>query len=190
MRNGFEKIRETVMGRRRRRDMRVHVLAALLIGLVMGFGLATSTLNVPDVSAEGTLCAAGSYSIDGYEPCLSAPAGRYVDTDGATSATPCLQGYYQDETGQTSWAAAAGSYVDARRAALGGAGGGLSGGTGNSAYLLYASSGGVRGNRIARSAWPASTAATLWRLQTSCLNELAQRRRRRYYGGAAAPREP
>ncbi len=59
-----------------------------------------------DVSATAQAaavpCAAGSYSTTGDEPCTAAPAGSYVGTAGASSATPCSAGTYQDLTGQIS----------------------------------------------------------------------------------------
>ncbi len=62
---------------------------------------------------QGTMCAAGSYSTTGFAPCTPAPPGKFVDTTGATSATPCAVGTYQPVTGQTSCIdAPAGSYVD------------------------------------------------------------------------------
>jgi len=58
------------------------------------------------------LCAPGTYNPTGFEPCLPAPAGSYVDTEGATAATLCAPGTYQPDAGQTSCVPApAGSYV-------------------------------------------------------------------------------
>jgi|GEM_PF-6364063 len=69
----------------------------------------TTTAN----AEGGTTCAAGSFSPDGLSPCESAPKGTFVAEPGATEATPCPMGRYQDELGQTSCKIApAGSYVD------------------------------------------------------------------------------
>ncbi len=59
-------------------------------------------------------CVAGSYSATGYAPCTPAPAGSFVDSPGATSATPCPLGTYQPNTGQTACLLAdPGNFVDA-----------------------------------------------------------------------------
>lgn len=52
-------------------------------------------------TAGGTLvpCPEGRYSGTGYSPCLDAPAGSFVDTTGATSATVCPMGYFQPSSG-------------------------------------------------------------------------------------------
>ena len=53
-----------------------------------------------DIGAfELLTCAAGFY-FNGNS-CVPAPAGSFVPTDGATSATPCSPGTYQDQQGQT-----------------------------------------------------------------------------------------
>jgi len=58
-------------------------------------------------------CGAGTYSATGTEPCIEAPMGSFVATDGATSATLCPVGSYSNVTGATSCTLApAGSYVD------------------------------------------------------------------------------
>ena len=73
-----------------------------------------STAVTSTANAEGdTTCAAGFFSPDGLSPCVPAPKGTFVAVSGATEATPCPMGRYQDELGQTSCKLApAGSYVD------------------------------------------------------------------------------
>lgn len=57
-------------------------------------------------------CTPGTYSASGFEPCTPAPAGSYVDTTGATSATPCPLGSFSSSPGASSCdLAPAGSYV-------------------------------------------------------------------------------
>ncbi len=48
------------------------------------------------------LCVAGAFSESGREPCVEAPAGTYVEGEGATSATECIAGTYNPESGSTS----------------------------------------------------------------------------------------
>jgi hypothetical protein len=61
----------------------------------------------------GNACDPGTFSPDGLSPCEPAPKGTFVADFGATEATPCPVGRYQDEVGQTSCKLApAGSYVD------------------------------------------------------------------------------
>lgn len=70
---------------------------------------ANSTLTL----GVGTLCAAGTFSANGVQPCDPAPIGRFVATAGATQATPCEPGTYQSQTGQTSCVVASvGNFVD------------------------------------------------------------------------------
>ena len=45
-------------------------------------------------------CAVGTFSTSGNTPCSPAPAGRFVSIVGATSATACAAGTYQNLTGQ------------------------------------------------------------------------------------------
>jgi ephrin receptor-like protein len=53
------------------------------------------------------------YSAAGKISCADAPAGSFVDTIGATSATPCGLGTFQPSSGQASCAdAPPGSFVD------------------------------------------------------------------------------
>ena len=61
----------------------------------------------------------GTYQPDmGASSCLSAPAGSFVDTTGATAATLCAAGFYQPNVGQVSCLAApVGSFVDTAGAA-------------------------------------------------------------------------
>lgn len=57
-------------------------------------------------------CAVGNYSETGNAPCSPAPAGRFVSTVGATSATACPAGTYQNLTGQSACSpASAGHFV-------------------------------------------------------------------------------
>jgi hypothetical protein len=72
----------------------------------------SSSLNLflVAMSASGGAMAAncnyGTYSSTGLDTaaggCIPAPAGSYVDTQGATSATPAPPGFYQPNTGRTS----------------------------------------------------------------------------------------
>ncbi|HYI15024.1 MAG TPA: PxKF domain-containing protein, partial [Thermomicrobiales bacterium] len=58
-------------------------------------------------------CQPGTFSASGSEPCEMAPAGSFVADAGATAATLCPAGTYQDQLGQTSCVLAQpGSYVD------------------------------------------------------------------------------
>jgi hypothetical protein len=67
----------------------------------------------PPPDGEPDLCQPGWFSATGEEPCDPAPAGTFVDSEGATEATDCEPGTYQDQEGQTSCEPAQpGSYVD------------------------------------------------------------------------------
>ena len=73
------------------------------------------TATITDDDAAGpALCAPGTYnSTNGAEPCTPAPAGFFVDTEGALAATPCTPGRFQDQPGQASCQLAPlGSYVE------------------------------------------------------------------------------
>ena len=64
------------------------------------------------------MCAPGEFSVTGEAPCTPAPVGTFVDTEGATEATDCPVGFYQDEVGQTFCEPAApGTFVDITGAA-------------------------------------------------------------------------
>lgn len=66
----------------------------------------------------GTLCAAGTFSASGVQPCVAAPIGRFVAVAGATLATACEPGTYQSQTGQTTCVlASVGNFVDVSGAA-------------------------------------------------------------------------
>ena len=68
--------------------------------------------------APTTGCTAGTYSATGGAPCQVAPAGTYVSSSWATSATPCPAGTYSASAGSSSCTAApAGTYVSAAGAA-------------------------------------------------------------------------
>src|SRR4051812_7673464 len=72
--------------------------------------LSLLALVLPGRAAADPVCTPGSFLSGGS--CVAAPAGPYVATAGATSATPCAAGTYQPTAGQTSCLAAApGSYV-------------------------------------------------------------------------------
>ena len=65
----------------------------------------------PDPGPE--LCPPGFFSATGEAPCTPAPLGTFVDSEGATEATDCPPGFYQDEEGQVSCKAALpGTFVD------------------------------------------------------------------------------
>jgi hypothetical protein len=65
-----------------------------------------------EVASTTAPCQPGTFSESGSEPCEPAPAGSFVATEGATEATLCPAGKYQDQLGQTSCLLAqAGSFV-------------------------------------------------------------------------------
>ncbi len=71
----------------------------------------TGTLTIV-VNPRPVPCSAGTYSATGNTPCTPAPAGSYVPTAGATSATPCPAGTFSSASGATECTPApAGSYV-------------------------------------------------------------------------------
>lgn len=78
----------------------------------------TSYGSIGSYTVSGTItapvpCDPGTYSETGYQPCTAAPAGTFVDTVGATSATPCPVGTFQPDQGADSCIVApVGSYVD------------------------------------------------------------------------------
>lgn len=89
----------------------------LNVGVISGspveeLGMSVDAFIVND-DTGAVPCAPGTYSEDGVEPCVPAPAGFFVDTAGALSATPCALGTYQPAAGQPSCLLAPlGSYVD------------------------------------------------------------------------------
>jgi hypothetical protein len=93
----------------------------LVLACALGFGSALAVTTVMTsapawgASSGGadTQCGPGYYSSTGDEPCTPAPAGTYVDTTGATSATDCALGTFSATAGQSSCTEApAGTYVD------------------------------------------------------------------------------
>lgn len=69
-------------------------------GGIAGFNY-SAVLNF-DASAPPTVltgCLPGTYSDTGAQPCTDAPAGTYVATGWATSATPCAAGSYSADSG-------------------------------------------------------------------------------------------
>lgn len=75
--------------------------------------LAVAPYSSGTAQAEETACEPGYFSASGNAPCSPAPAGSFVATAGATTATQCSVGTYQDQTGQSSCALAPpGSFVD------------------------------------------------------------------------------
>ncbi len=65
-------------------------------------------LPAPQVQQSITVdaqCTPGYYSATGGSPCTAAPPNSYVDTEGATSPTPCPAGTFNPDTGSTSVAA-------------------------------------------------------------------------------------
>ncbi len=62
----------------------------------------TTTVPTTTTTAPPALCSPGTFSATGSEPCQAAPAGSFVNTTGATSATPCDAGSYSPSTGATS----------------------------------------------------------------------------------------
>ncbi len=62
--------------------------------------------------AAASLCEPGTFSATGFAPCMDAPPGSFVATEGATEATPCDPGFFQPDAGQTACLAApAGRFV-------------------------------------------------------------------------------
>ena len=83
--------------------------------LIAGIGAALLVAAgcVPPAEPPPELCAPGTFSATGEAPCTPAPAGTFVDTEGATGATPCPIGTFQGQEGQTSCELAApGTFVD------------------------------------------------------------------------------
>ena len=75
-------------------------------------GLMTLCLALAPTVAMAQLCTVGSYSGTGSPPCLLAPAGSYVSSAGATSATLADPGYFVGNPGQSvETPAPAGSYA-------------------------------------------------------------------------------
>ena len=65
------------------------------------------------ITPVGTPCGVGAFSATGLEPCQDAPAGTFVDTTGATAASPCPVGAFQPLAGSTECQLAPiGTYVD------------------------------------------------------------------------------
>jgi hypothetical protein len=62
----------------------------------------TTTVPTTTTTAPPALCSPGTFSATGSEPCQAAPAGSFVNTTGATSATLCDAGSYSPSTGATS----------------------------------------------------------------------------------------
>ena len=89
---------------------RAHVLVLpLLVGLVGLIGVGCSE----QPPAPPTACPTGTYSVTGTTPCTPAPPGFYVDTVGATSATACPLGRFQNVAGSVACQLAPlGFYVD------------------------------------------------------------------------------
>ncbi|MFN0094233.1 MAG: thrombospondin type 3 repeat-containing protein [Dehalococcoidia bacterium] len=62
---------------------------------------ATGSDDASDCVAPEVPCGPGSYSATGFTPCTPAPAGSFVSTSGATTATLCDAGFYQPDEAQT-----------------------------------------------------------------------------------------
>ena len=75
-----------------------HVLAVAAVAALLAAGCAQPP--PPDTGPEP--CPVGYFSATGEEPCEPAPPGTFVDTEGATEATLCPSGTYQDQPGQSS----------------------------------------------------------------------------------------
>jgi hypothetical protein len=87
--------------------------AAGFTGQVDGLRIELTDGSVATVNFEPDYCQPGYYSANGVTPCSAAPAGTYVDTVGATSATLCPVGTYQPFSAQVSCVLAApGFFVD------------------------------------------------------------------------------
>jgi hypothetical protein len=92
----------------RRRTRRLGLRALVTVSFTVVAAAAAGTTP----ALASTPCSAGFYSATGNEPCTAAPAGTFIDTSGAMSATPCALGTYQPNTGQSSCLdAPAGSFV-------------------------------------------------------------------------------
>ena len=53
-----------------------------------------------DAGSWSIPCQYGTYSVDGYLPCVEASPGRYVPTQGATAELICAAGTYQPNSGE------------------------------------------------------------------------------------------
>ncbi len=74
---------------------------------------AASTL-VANIGVGYPLCKAGSYGVDGEEPCTEAPKGSFVANEGASSASECIAGFYTPGPGLSMCVPASpGNYVPA-----------------------------------------------------------------------------
>ena len=94
---------------------RVFVVVVAVFGLLA----AGCVTNPPPPDPGPQQCQPGTFSATGEEPCTPAPVGSYVDTVGATEATLCQFGTYQDQQGQASCIPASpGSFVDFEGAAF------------------------------------------------------------------------
>ncbi len=90
------------------------IVAAVIVAASLVSGSPIAVLeSLPVSAAEAWPCSEGTYSTSGFEPCVEAPAGTFVDQPGQTAPTPCPPGTFQQFTASiTCEAAAAGHFVD------------------------------------------------------------------------------
>lgn len=74
------------------------MITRLTLAIAVFGATAAMAIVVPSpvlaISEPTETCEPGYYSATGHEPCSAAPAGTYVGTSGARSATPCAAGSY------------------------------------------------------------------------------------------------
>jgi hypothetical protein len=102
---------EQFSGRRRC----VSFVAVVIVAASLISGSPVSVLEpTPAAATEELPCSEGTYSTSGFEPCVDAPPGTFVDQPGQTAPTPCEPGTFQQFTASVSCEAAApGHFVDA-----------------------------------------------------------------------------
>jgi hypothetical protein len=70
--------------------------------LIAAYSYATNIVESYTHEIVASDCAAGTYSVTGKEPCTGAEPGYYVESEGATTPTPCASGSYDSSHGSTS----------------------------------------------------------------------------------------
>jgi hypothetical protein len=92
-------------------------LVLIIVGVLVAGSLVAGPaplIDLEPVSADGVQCGAGTYSDTGFQPCVLADSGYFVDVLGATQQTACPVGTYQPGIGQIFCVEAdEGHYVDA-----------------------------------------------------------------------------
>lgn len=78
-------------------------LMLIIVGILVAGSSVAGPVPLTDlepVSAVGVQCDPGTYSDTGFQPCVLAESGHFVDVMGATQQTACPVGYYQPLIGQ------------------------------------------------------------------------------------------